>query len=147
MFNHHQLKNETTKEYKLGLDCHSMLAFSPPIDKNPGQPRPLINLGNLDGTACPDAWIELLAESFHIVFKIPQDAITINEPFKGGYITQRWANHPLPWIQIEMNRNLYLNPPWFDEKKLQIDPYRLEELNELFCQTLIHFKNLLVHVQ
>ena len=34
-------------EVRLGVDCHSMAALSPPIEEDAGTPRPLICLGNL----------------------------------------------------------------------------------------------------
>ena len=127
------------KHIKLGLDCHSMLPVAPDISPDHGQKRPLINLGNLDGAACPNEIVLLLAQSFRFVFNLSDKEVTINRPFKGGYITQKFANDPIPWIQIEMNRILYLESQWFDGEKLEINRNRLVQLNAKFLDTLLMF--------
>ena len=93
---------------KLGLDCHSMLPIAPDISPDRGNERPLINLGNLDGKACPDEITQVLADAFCSIYTLSSNDVTLNRPFKGGYITKTYANRPIPWIQIEMNRILYL---------------------------------------
>ena len=69
--------------------------------------------------------------------------VSINDPFQGGHITKTYGNNPLPWIQIEMNRDLYLSKDWFDENTLSIDSSRLQELNHLFenCLNLFFKKS------
>ena len=44
-----------------------------------------------------------------------RNEISINDPFHGGHITKTYGNKPVPWIQVEMNRDLYLTEPWFDQ--------------------------------
>jgi len=127
------------EKIKLGLDCHSMLPVPPDISPDRGQKRPLINLGNLDGTACPEKIVQLLAHSFRTVFKLEKNDVTLNRPFKGGYITLKYANNPVPWIQIEMNRALYLESQYFNRQKLEIDSKRLIELNHKFLKLLLRF--------
>jgi formiminoglutamase len=124
---------------KLGLDCHSMLPVAPAISPDQDQKRPLINLGNLDGTACPDKIVQLMIDAFCLVFEITAEHVTMNRPFKGGYITKKYANKPIPWIQIEMNRILYLDEFWFDRASLSIDQNRISTLNSLFAQVLTDF--------
>jgi len=145
---YHRLLDETfdSGEVKLGIDCHSMAAVSPPNTGNPGQPRPLICLGNLGGaeaTVCPPhnrlscepALLEFMRDRFTEVFQhedveiaIPAVA-TMNVPFEGGYITRRMGYHKLPFVQIEMSRALYLAEPYFDAEKLTVDEARLKDLN------------------
>lgn len=55
--------------------------------------------------------------------------VTINNPFKGGFITRNYGNNPLPWIQIEMNRKIYLSEEYFDYRTLKMRGDRLTELN------------------
>jgi N-formylglutamate deformylase len=101
----------------LGIDCHSMLPFAPPGQKDAGKKRPLICLGNngdrngkprKNGLAtCPDEWIKKLAVEFRLEFAGDGD-VAINTPFSGGFITNAHFWHRgIPWIQLEVNRSLY----------------------------------------
>lgn len=123
----------------LALDCHSMASQPPPISPDHGTnapPRPMICLGNAHGDACDYQTVEILAACFRDVFTLKEDEVTINKPFAGGYITRTHGNRPIPWIQVEMNRALYLSPPWFDHPALTIAPQRLKALNRMFRRTL-----------
>ena len=62
--------------------------------------------------------------------------MTINKPFSGGYITRAYGMRPVPWVQVELNRSLYLAPPWFDRAGLRMDKTRLRELNRMFEHAL-----------
>lgn len=83
----------------LGIDCHTMATFGPPVGPDPGQERPAVCLSNADET-CPTAWIESLAECFAESFG---RETRINDPFRGGYIIRAHAPE-LPWIQLELSR-------------------------------------------
>ena len=85
------------------VDCHTMLAKGPPIGPGPGIERPWVCLGNADGT-CPQEWIESLRELFVAAL---DGLVTINEPFKGGYIT-RSHGAEMPWIQLEISRGGFM---------------------------------------
>lgn len=88
-----------------GVDCHTMAAEAPPISPTPGSKRPEICLGNLEGRSFPNAWTAILLESFRALFE--GYSVTLNEPFAGGYITQRHCSE-LPWLQIEVSRSEFL---------------------------------------
>jgi len=133
-------------DLKFGVDCHSMAAVSPPIEKDAGTPRPLICLGNLGDAAgektpelnrvtCSTEMINFMREEFASVFRhedleleVPAVA-TMNVPFNGGYITRQMGNRGIPFVQIEMSRALYLQKSCFDEKTLEIDDRRIKDLN------------------
>jgi formiminoglutamase len=83
----------------LGIDCHTMAAEGPPIGPGPGKRRPAICLSNADKT-CPEEWIHSLAECFE---KASGETVSINFPFKGGYIIRSHAAE-LPWVQLELSR-------------------------------------------
>ncbi len=119
-------------EIQLALDCHTMEPVGPSISPDEGKERPLICLGNNYGNSCPNEWVEKLAECFQESFHLKEGEVKINEPFAGGYITRNYGNDPIPWIQIEMNRNLYLSDHWFDKNKLLVNPKRLEQLKTAF---------------
>lgn len=120
-----------SRNIRLALDCHSMLPGSPQISDNPGEPRPLICLSNRgDGqgmpvrengpVTCPPEWICALAESFRHAFA-DEGEIAINDPFSGKYILQfHYERNKIPWIQVEINRELYLNEAYFNPKKLRV---------------------------
>jgi N-formylglutamate amidohydrolase len=98
------LSRLVSRETVLGVDCHTMLAKGPPMGPGPGIERPWVCLSNGDG-ACPQPWIELLQQCFQEVF---EGAVTINDPFRGGYIT-RAHSAELPWVQLELSRAPFLD--------------------------------------
>ncbi len=126
---------------KLALDCHSMLEFTPIISPNAGLIRPLIclsNRGDASGNpteargpiTCPPRWIRTLAGEFKKEFG-NEGEVVINNPFFGGYNSQlHFKNLGVPWIQVELNRKLYLAKPYFDEKRLMVKKGRIEELRK-----------------
>jgi formiminoglutamase len=129
-------------EPHLALDCHSMAAQPPPISPDYGPnapPRPMICLGNNHGKACDDQTVETLSACFREAFELEAHDVTVNKPFAGGYITRTHGSRPIPWVQVEMNRSLYLSSPWFDAVSLTVLPQRLDALNNMFRQTLYLF--------
>lgn len=95
------------------LNCHSMPAVSTEISpEGPGRPRPDICLGDRDGTTCDRKFTLMVAESFRALGY----RVTLNDPFKGVELVQRYSNpadhrHSL---QIEINRALYM-----DEERIE----------------------------
>jgi formiminoglutamase len=120
----------------LALDCHSMAAHPPPIAPDrgglPKRERPAVCLGNAYGKSSDMHVMTKLARCFCRAFSLERHEVTFNEPFSGGYITRAYGMNPIPWVQVELNRSLYLSPPWFDHPALEMDPRRLEELNRMF---------------
>jgi len=102
---------------RIAFDCHSMLPFGSPFQKDAGKRRSLICLGNNGDrlgrakkggiVTCSTEWITILANIFKEEF--PADSeIAINNPFSGGFISNAHYWHKgVPWIQIEINRSLY----------------------------------------
>lgn len=124
---------------RLCLDCHTMAETGPVISPDKRMKRPLICLGNRFGEAAPNESIEKLRLSFVKIFKLDENQVTINNPFAGGFITRNYGNSPLPWIQVEMNRSLYLTSEYFDPDNLTVNEERLGELRNKFYLTLKHF--------
>ncbi len=85
---------------RVALDCHTMAEVGPPVGPDAGCPRPLICLGDANGSSCRLDWVESLRDCLARVF--PGD-VTINKPFSGGYITREHGRE-LPWIQVELSR-------------------------------------------
>ncbi len=134
-------------DIRLALDCHTMLEYSPLIDDNPGQPRPSVCISNggdergmphEKGPAitCRPEWIQALARSFSSVFAAEGD-VTINNPFTGGYTCQ---NHyritRVPWIQIELNRRLYLSSDHSDGRFTRAEKEKIENVREKILLTI-----------
>ena len=85
------------------LDCHSMPGFAPM-----GSRRPDIILGDRFGRSCQPESLALLRQLF-------QDAglsVAVNYPYAGGFVTEHYGRPDLgaEALQIEINRDLYLNP-------------------------------------
>jgi len=134
---HRKLEEALAREagIRLALDCHSMLAEGPPIGPDPGKPRPAICLGTNRGRSCPQPVAHTLARCFAEAFGLNASDVTLNQPFSGGYITRRYGTGRPPWVQVELNRGLYLQPPWFDAATGRMDPARLETLRAGFSRT------------
>ena len=84
---------------RLAVDCHTMAAKGPPVGPDPGVERPRVCISNGDGT-CPNEWMDTLKECLEERFG---PYVSINHPFKGGYITRTHASE-MPWVQLEMSR-------------------------------------------
>ena len=110
--------------FRLGVDCHTMAAHGPPVGPDAGAPRPAACLSNADGT-CPAPWIEALQVS--LARRLGQE-VTINRPFRGGYITRSHAAE-MPWLQIELSRAPYAS---LEEKRRAV----LGALVE-FCEAIV----------
>ena len=121
---------------QLCLDCHTMEPVGPEIAPDSGTERPLICLGSNHHNSCSEEIVHHLAGCFQTAFNLNESDITINKPFAGGLITRIYGYRPLPWIQIEMNRKLYLSEPWFNRNTLEVSKERLMELREKFLNTL-----------
>jgi N-formylglutamate deformylase len=112
---YHERLRQLSTHVKLGIDCHTMAHKGPPVGPDPGKERPLICLSNADGT-CPMEWIRRLAAFFEGAF---QTRVSINHPFKGGYIIKSHASE-IPWVQLEMSRTPRLSNQEKRHKVLQV---------------------------
>lgn len=130
-------KNIKNLDLQLCLDCHSMASFAPNISPDGKEKkRPLFCLSNQDGKTSSEEMIKLLATCIAKSFEIDMSEIKLNDPFHGGYITKTYGNNPIPWIQIEMSREVYLSKPWFNEYSLSMDSFYLKKLNNKFENSL-----------
>ena len=100
------------QDVRLAVDCHTMLAVGPPIGPGPGQERPRVCLGNADGT-CPEEWMACLQRAFREQFG---PGVTVNEPFRGGFITRSHAAE-MSWVQLELSRGPFATDA---EKRLRV---------------------------
>jgi formiminoglutamase len=101
---YHAGLSEVAKTVVIGIDCHTMAAVAPPVAPDSGKERPPVCLSNADST-CPQEWIQSLGE---ILSRTLDHPVSINQPFKGGYIIRSHA-HEIPWVQIEFSRAPFLS--------------------------------------
>lgn len=123
-------------DLRLALDCHSMAEVPPLVAPDNDDPRPLFCLSNDNGRTCPKSLMEQLAAAITDAFEISETDVSINYPFTGGYITRSHGGGALPWVQVEMNRSLYLAETWFDRSTLAVAPERLAALRDRFAKAL-----------
>ena len=102
---HERLTDCSTWGLKFGIDCHTMAAIAPPVAPDPGSKRPPICLSDLEGKSLPKGWMTTLVTAFEEAFELP---VAVNEPFKGGHITQR-HHRDMPWVQIELSRDAFMD--------------------------------------
>lgn len=130
-------------EIQMGFDCHSMASIAPDIAPDAVQKqkkmRPLFCISNQNGRTCSNDQLRRLACCISESFDVSLSSVALNDPFKGGYLTGFFGNNPVPWIQIEMNRSMYLGKQWFDANSLTIDCARLAKLNQMFKETMMNF--------
>ena len=101
------------------VDCHSMPSIGGPNDRDSGHGRPDIVLGDRFGHACAPRLIDTATR----ILRDLGYAVTRNDPYAGGYITQHWGRptEGLHALQVEINRGLYMDEerflrgPRFDE--------------------------------
>ncbi|MCV0392574.1 MAG: N-formylglutamate amidohydrolase [Nitrosopumilus sp.] len=138
---HREIQKSTHElDLQLCLDCHSMAAIAPNVSPDGNnKKRPLFCISNQDGETSSAEMLELLADCISKSFSIKRDDISLNDPFHGGHITKTYGNNPIPWIQVEMNRSLYLSEPWFDDRTLKTDNSHLEKLNHSFEKSIMLF--------
>jgi len=130
---------DSSKNIVLALDCHSMEAVGPEISPDRGQPRPKFCLGNNNEKSCSHEVTLRFAKCLQEAFELEESEVTINKPFAGGFITRTYGMRAIPWIQVEMNRDLYLSPLWFDPVTRDIDKERLKYLKNCFQKAVINF--------
>jgi len=109
--------------HALIVDCHSMPGFAPM-----GARRADIVLGDRYGTSCYPETIS----RFETAFREENYSVTRNYPYAGGYVTEHYGqpDQNIEVIQIEINRDLYLNP-------ITIRPNRRYKIFEEKLETII----------
>lgn len=99
----------TDREVKLTVDCHSMSPRGLPVSPDaPGEERPPICVGHRGGATATLEMVRALIDVMSVVYEIPASDITIDKPFNGGYITQKYGSLKNPMIQIEFSRGFYM---------------------------------------
>ena len=89
---HQQLEQAAADpRLRLALDCHPMAATPPEVAPDAAAPeaeRPLFCLSNGDGATAPQALMLELRAALAAAFSCAAEAISLNDPFRGGHITR-----------------------------------------------------------
>ncbi|WP_280770356.1 N-formylglutamate amidohydrolase [Salipaludibacillus daqingensis] len=131
---------------KLAIDCHSMLDYGPSGNGEEWQHRPLFCISNR-GTKMAEMDAEPLTAPVEMVIRFKElletkfqkyavndrDFVTLNDPFKGGHVTRYHGNiGDTPWIQLEINRMLYLpETPLLTVEPDDLQRVKLEEFRNI----------------
>lgn len=124
---YHEKLTLFSTDVKFGIDCHTMAEIAPPVSPDPGQKRPSVCLSNADG-AFPIDWLKIMGDCFQHSFRAK---VSLNRPFKGGYIIQSHASE-MPWVQVEISRTDHLDNE--EKKKKFLDTI------EKFCSIIDHHR-------
>lgn len=89
------------------IDCHSMKSRGNDMNIDAGASRADIVVGDRDGQSADGRFTALVVDCFRQLGY----SVSLNYPYKGGYLTQCFANRQQRRhsIQIEINRQLYLD--------------------------------------
>lgn len=111
------------------VDCHSMPGFAPM-----GSRRPDIILGDRFGTSCHSDTLSL----FRDLFTRAGYSVGINYPYAGGHTTSHYGkpDQGIEAIQIEVNRDLYVNPVTLSPKSGYV---QLTENLRIITQEIVAF--------
>ncbi len=126
---------------KFALDCHSMDQMGPKLGRKPGEKRPafcLSNGGDYSGfpigkkgyVTCSPTLIINFAEILAQTFKISEEDVLLNDPFPGGHIIRSHYSEKTPWIQLVINKKLYLSQDKFDKRSMTCFPGVIIKLRE-----------------
>ncbi|MEG3619762.1 N-formylglutamate amidohydrolase [Magnetovibrio sp. PR-2] len=89
------------------IDCHSMPSIGGPMDRDHGNNRVDMVLGDANGVSCSPRVTSLA----HQVLRDMGYRVVLNTPYAGGYTTRHYGrpvdNHHT--LQIEVNRALYMD--------------------------------------
>ena len=89
------------------IDCHSMPSIGGPMDRDHGNNRVDMVLGDANGVSCSPRVTNLA----HQVLRDMGYRVVLNTPYAGGYTTRHYGR-PLEnrhTLQIEVNRSLYMD--------------------------------------
>ncbi len=123
-------------DIELALDCHSMASVAPPTAQDAGSGRPLICLGDVHGESCRTELTCRFQRCLAWALDMDKDKIAINKPFAGGYITRTYGNDKVPWIQIELSRELYIKPAGAHPSSIGPDNNGIAKLNQGIANAL-----------
>ncbi|WP_187260517.1 N-formylglutamate amidohydrolase [Pontibacter beigongshangensis] len=130
-----ELLDTTKAQYGKVLlwDCHSIRRVVKTISR---EPFPDLILGTADGASAPPFVVAAAAERLSSA----GFALSLNHPFKGGYITRQYGQPALQQyaLQLEMPKDLYM-----DASEMKYDASKAAKVQALLRKTLTALISLL----
>ena len=122
------------------FDCHSMPSSFNPFDGSQNKTNNTdIILGDLNGVSCDPQ----LTKNVKEIFEFHGFSVKLNQPFAGGFITKNYGhpNKNIHALQIEINRNLYMNELLLEPNENYVDfKNNLEKVIKELCSLTIFDK-------
>lgn len=114
-------------------DCHSIRRQVPGIQNDA---FPDLILGTNEGESTTTEMAQMAANGL----TSPNYNLSINAPFKGGYITRRFGRPEIGQhaMQLEMSKDLYM-----DDEEINYAPARAEKIQRLLIKTLHNLAKLI----
>ena len=156
-YHHRLVKAAQNPKVALAIDCHTMLDMGPSKGVSNWEKRPLFCIGNRgdvwgkqvdEPITAPTEMMIRFKEGLEREFSEYKDGcgdapvVTMNKPFKGGYITTYHGNQgSIPWIQLEINRRLYL--PCTDKISMVPDNASAEKMKDIRDRLYVVFAGVL----
>lgn len=135
---HHLIENAIQKMkkehgYALMLDCHSMNSVGYKGTPDEGKVRPDFTIGTLDDTSADKRLINIFTDTLKKESEKYNLKVSKNNPYSGGYITQKYGNpsENVHVIQLEVNKKNYM-----DEKISALDPEGLKRINSMITKVI-----------
>lgn len=123
------------------LDLHSMPSLGTKLHPDPGQTRAEVVISDFHGASCTPAFREAVLHAFQLA----RFEVAYNWPYIGGGITKMYGRPDQGWstIQIELNRDLYMNEETkkIRPEKAQAIQLRLEKAFALMIPKLQEIAN------
>lgn len=133
---YHEKIDAAMPDVRFLIDCHSFLPIGPKLKADSGEPRPDVNIGNMNYSSCSREHTVF----FRDFFVEHGYTVSINFPYVGKYILghhchrRRIPPFLVPGIQIELNQGLYVKPD-----SLEPIPEKVDEFHTLFEECMDTF--------
>lgn len=133
---YHQKIEQYMPDARFLFDCHSLLPFGPKLKPDSGEPRPDINIGNINYSTCTREHTIFVRD----FFQERGFLVGINTPYAGKYILghhchrRRIPPFLVPGMLIEINQKLYLQPD-----SVEPDEEKLGKMHMLFVELIDSF--------
>jgi N-formylglutamate deformylase len=117
--------------YALIIDGHSLFSLGLKNTPDEGKKRPDFVVGTLDGKSASPEIIETFRSLLKTEAKQYGWTVALNNPYKGGYITQHYSNplENIHVIQLEVSRVLYMTEGFHEP--VQNEFQRIESMKKV----------------
>lgn len=125
-------KMKQTKEYALLFDCHSLNSKGLADTPDAGQERADFIIGTLDDKSAHQELINTFYDALKSEAVLHNMTVKKNYPYKGGYITQKYAcpDENIHAIQLEIKKSNYMNES-INKGNFEIDKKGMQKINRI----------------